>query len=395
MFEAHQRLTRMPAWLIFGLLLILATVGTFTAGIWAIGGIGSSILLTLLVWRIDRHFPKPSPIWWQMAITALVVMAALASSSLNPALSWRETGRMATIFLPLVWLLSPPIAARLDHPRLFPFLTGAIALGALALGIELASGDPLLHLVRGTKAEPAEYNRSLSYTLLIALPCMGWLWQTKRHWLVIPFILLLLFPASLTESRAAKLSLIVALPTMLFAHYRPRLVLPAFGTLTLLCVGWPFLARIAFLDHHDWLRRLPDSWLHRTEIWDYMSYRITEKPWLGWGLGVSHLLDYKDPHGAAYVWATYPAAHPHNVFTQLWVELGIPGLLIGLCFAALTLVFVHKTKPAYRPFAAGAWAACLTLSLVAYSFWTDSLFCAFALTGALFGILDQRKDEQA
>lgn len=391
MFDTYQRLTRLPALLMFGLLLVLATVGTFTAGIWAIGGIGVCILLTLLVWRIDRHFPKPSPLWWQMAITALVVMAALSSASLDPALSWRETARMASIFLPLVWLLSPPLAERLDHPKLFPVLTIAITLGALALGIELWLGGPLLHLVRGAKAELTEYNRSLSYTLLIALPCMGWLWQTKRRWLIIPFILILLFPASLTESRAAKLSLIIALPIIIFAHYRPRLVLPVLGAATLLCIGWPFLARFMFLYHHDWITHLPPSWQHRTEIWDYMSYRITEKPWLGWGLGVSHLLDFKQPHGADYIFVTFPAAHPHNVFTQLWVELGLPGLVIGLCFAALTLVLVNNIKPPFRPFAAGAWIACFVLSLVAYNFWTDSLFCAFALTGTLFGILNRNR----
>ncbi|MBV8061501.1 MAG: O-antigen ligase family protein [Alphaproteobacteria bacterium] len=392
MFEAYQRLTRLPALLTLGLLLILATVGTFTAGIWAIGGLGSAIILTCIAWRIDRHFPQPSPLWWQMAIMAMVPMAALASASIDPALSWRETLRMATIFLPLVMLLSPAVSDRLDHQRLFPLLTIAITVGAAALGIELCLGGPLLHIVRGPQAQMTEYNRSLSYTLLIAIPCMAWLWQTKRRWLVAPFILILLFPASLTESRAAKLSLMLALPVILFAHYQPRRVLPLLGAFTTLCIGWPFAARYMFLNHHDWLARLPPSWLHRTEIWDYMSYRIAEKPWLGWGFGTSHLLDFKNPHGDSYVFAIQPAAHPHNVLIQLWVEMGLPGLAIGLLFTALTLVMVKKMKPHLMPFAAGAWVASLTLSLVAYSFWTDSLFCAFALTGTLFGILNRRKD---
>ncbi len=106
--------------------------------------------------------------------------------------------------------------------------------------------------------------------------------------------------------------------------------------------------------------------------------------WLGWGIDTSHTLDFRNPHGAHYVYTTIPASHPHNVVAQLWVEIGVPGLALGLAFALLTLRRAGRIEPHLAPF--GAWAAALTLALTAYSFWTDSLYAAFALTGFAFAL---------
>jgi O-antigen ligase len=121
-----------------------------------------------------------------------------------------------------------------------------------------------------------------------------------------------------------------------------------------------------------------------------MSFRIIEHPWLGWGLGSSSSLPFKEPHGALYMFTDKPAAHPHNVMTQLWAELGLPGLAIGLAFAFLMLRKISRLDPRLAPFALGAWVACFCLSLTAYDFWTDSLFAAFALTGLAFAILQKQ-----
>ena len=125
----------------------------------------------------------------------------------------------------------------------------------------------------------------------------------------------------------------------------------------------------------------------RVEIWDYLSWRIAERPWLGWGLGSSHLLEWVNPDSLAYHFVHQPAPHPHNVFIELWVELGIPGLILGLAFAALTLRKIEHMPPQFMPYATGAWAAAFCLSLVAYDFWTDSLFTTFALIGFAFALL--------
>jgi FtsH-binding integral membrane protein len=63
---------------------------------------------------------------------------------------------------------------------------------------------------------------------------------------------------------------------------------------------------------------------------------------------------------------------------------------VGIFFALFTLDRAASLSPKLVPFAIGAWVAGLTLSLVAYGFWTDSLFATFALTGFAFALLDHR-----
>ena len=121
-----------------------------------------------------------------------------------------------------------------------------------------------------------------------------------------------------------------------------------------------------------------------------MSYRIQEHLWLGWGLGTSYTLPFQEPHGALYIFTTLPAAHPHNVMCELWVELGLPGLVLGIAFAFLTLRKAGRLDPRLVPFALGAWTACFCLSLIAYDFWTDSLWGAFAMTAFAFALLQKQ-----
>ncbi len=116
---------------------------------------------------------------------------------------------------------------------------------------------------------------------------MAALWNSKKRWLIIPFILILFIPAGLTESRAAKLALVAGLATVLAAHFLPHITRRLLAIMPLAAIGWPFAAQKLFLTHRDWVEHLPRSWEDRVEIWDYMSYRILDKPWLGWGLGTS------------------------------------------------------------------------------------------------------------
>jgi O-antigen ligase len=179
-------------------------------------------------------------------------------------------------------------------------------------------------------------------------------------------------------------------PVFALAYFRPVLTRRFLMAGTVVATGWAFAAREFFLKYPEIAARLPASWRARLEIWDYMSYRIQEKPLFGWGLGTSHLLDFADPHGAQYVFITIPAAHPHNVMTELWVELGLPGLFLGVAFAFLTLRKAGRLDARLVPFALGCWTACFCLSLIAYDFWTDSLFAAFALTAFAFVILERQ-----
>ncbi len=365
---------------------VVLTVGVFSGGAWAGLGIGGGATLFLTSFYIDKKISNPPHDMAILTTIFFVIVALLNFQSSQPAISWQESSRLLTIFVPLLLLCSPAIAKQAQHPKFFLILSTLAGLAAAALALTLYIKKPavpdsevILKLVK--------YNRGFSYLVLMAFPLMAGLWFSKNRWLIAPFLLLIFIPAGLTESRSAKLALIAGLAVILAAHFIPKAMRWLLFTSSVLATGWAFAGRKIFLDFPDLLPRIPSSWRNRIEIWDYMSYRIQEKPFLGWGLGSSHTLDFANPHGTSYIYTTLPAAHPHNVMTQLWVELGLPGLALGLAFVFLTLKKATGFDRRIVPFALGAWTACFVLSLIAYDFWTDSLFAAFAFTALAFMIL--------
>ena len=127
-----------------------------------------------------------------------------------------------------------------------------------------------------------------------------------------------------------------------------------------------------------------------------MSYRIFDKPILGWGLGPSPMLPWAEPNGALYRVRLVQAPHPHNAILQLWVELGLPGLALGILFALFVLHRAGRFDAAIMPFALGAWMAAFSLSMIAYNLWTESRSGQpTALTRLLFPLLAKGRTGRA
>lgn len=383
---------------LLALFAMSVSAGVFVAGLWAYAGIGGGIILFATMWAKNGSVPWPDK---QLAICAFIALSAMALETIQstwPQTSWREWLKLVTIFVPLLAFSSPHLSNKLLNPKFMPVMLVSSVIGALALSLELYLGGPILHVVKDPNAGLTQYNRGLSFLVVLAFPLMAGLLYgqfplalNKRLWIVLPFILVLFIPAGLTESRAAKLALLLGLITTVAACILPQLTRYTLMVVPVACIGWPFAVQTFFLNHYDLLSRFPDSWHSRMEIWDYLSYRLLEHPLLGWGLGTAHLLPYQEPHGVLYHMNNLPAAHPHNVMIELWVELGLPGLVMGLAFAYLLLHKAGQLDKKLLPFALGAWIAALCLSLVAYDFWTDALFSTFALSGFVLTMLDRQR----
>lgn len=367
--------------------VLAVTVGTFTGGLWAIAGIGGSLLIYAGTGFVQK---KPPPLDSNLVLFVVlffIVVALLNGQAFSPGVSWHFLLQQLSIIVPLVLLSSSTVQGHLYSRHFFPILVAATCAGALSLGIEFALGAPLLHLVKGVNASITEYNRGVSYLMGMTLPLVAYLWLSNRRWEAIIFVAFLFIPASLTESRATKMALILGILTMGGAQFSPLLVRYVLTLFLFSLLLLPFVVTDIFLHHPTWTSCLPASWQHRTEIWDYMSYRIFDRPWLGWGIGSSHLLTYQYPHGADYIFVKQGAGHPHNVIIQLWVELGIPGLILGFSFALLMLQRASKLPAKFVPYALGTWMTILSISLVGYNFWNDSFFAFIAMTVFLYKLL--------
>ena len=374
--------------------IIAVTAGAFAGGLWASLGIGGALLIFVIIWRTQRRLPRFDGALALFVLGSLGVVALLNLQSSNPIVSWRNLLQQATIMLPLLLWFSPDLIESVNDPKFFSRVALAAFIGALALGIEFALATPLLHMVKGPLVSITQYNRGVSYLAVIAMPLIAYLWLRGSYRELIIFVAVLLLPFSMTESRATKVAFLLGLAVAIAAAYFPRLVKWSLAVTLFALLAFPFAVTSIYHFHHDWLDRLPPSWYSRVEIWDYMSYRVFDRPWLGWGIGTSRLLPFDQPDGSTYHYVVISAGHPHNSILHLWVELGIPGVVLGFIFALLMLHKASCFPKEIVPFAFAAWTAVLSISLVAYNFWDDSLFSLFALTALAFKLLAKQNGDR-
>ncbi|RUT04170.1 ligase [Chroococcidiopsis cubana SAG 39.79] len=82
----------------------------------------------------------------------------------------------------------------------------------------------------------------------------------------------------------------------------------------------------------------------RTQLWDFLFEKIQERPWLGYGYG-GFWLGWEGE--SADIWSifTWHPRHAHNGFLQLWLDLGLLGLLaFVLSFLSVCLKAAARTK---------------------------------------------------
>lgn len=370
--------------------VVAVTLGAFTGGLWAALGIGLALVLFFCVWIGDKKMPELPGTFTLFVVAALVLFAGELPLSSQFDISSKVWAQLASIFLSLI-LLSALRLQMVVLSRFFvPIVALAAGIGAIALGLELQNGGFLLHMLKKPTASLTEYNRGLAHVVILAFPLLAGLWVSGKRGATLALALALLFPASLTESRTAKLALIVGIICAGFAFYRPLWTRRGLAVAAMATMGWPFYAQRLFSAAHDVVGKLPTSWQQRVEIWDYLSYRIAERPFFGWGLGSTRTLDFSQPHGNLYQIVVGAASHAHNFVIELWVETGLAGLTFGLAFLLLTLRGGFTLAPSLRPFALGGWAAAVTVSMFGFDFWSDSLWAAFALSAFAFCMLQQQ-----
>jgi len=73
------------------------------------------------------------------------------------------------------------------------------------------------------------------------------------------------------------------------------------------------------------------SIVHRLLVWEYVGKKIHEKPFLGHGAGTSRLIGQNIILNIPIIKEEIKGAiplHPHNNFLQIWLELGLLGIIV-------------------------------------------------------------------
>ena len=133
---------------------------------------------------------------------------------------------------------------------------------------------------------------------------------------------------------------------------------------------------------------------HRYYIWRFALEKARERPLIGWGFDTSR--DVPGGHENVGWGKELMPLHPHNAVLQVWLELGVPGLLLLGAVVWLLL----RPPPEERRFINGGLLARTTLLVMllavmnaTFGFWQSWWVASLAMILAVTFLCEKRADQ--
>ncbi len=296
----------------------------------------------------------------------------------------------------LVFEVSRADAAR--RRRMGDLFAGAVTVAAALLLFEGLTGGALRAALPPTDQSPERVKdlialaRGVTFIAALSFPAAAILLARtgSRAFALAPVVLTLL--AAMQFSVAANvIAMLVAIGAAAAAYVRPRPAILALGALFI----FSFLAAPLFiLTPADAITGaetavLEPSWAQRAHMWREASDRILSTCWLA-GCGADYTRAWAD-EGVMIDVPGWPVPvmeapiHPHNIFLQVWLELGVIGLAAltaSLWFGLKRLSVIEPDRLAFAAIA-GAAAASYVSFMFEASLWQAWRLAILAL--AAFG----------
>ena len=363
----------------------MPTAGLANGALYAPLLFGLGVVLAAAGWFAEGARPRVDRALLLLAAAFVALGWASLCWSVAPTETAGRALQLSLIAAGAMLLLAVAAPEAQTSERLFPVMLAALAVGALAMLADRAAGYPLQHLLAARAAYPtAKYNRGLDYLALLVWPllALGAVSGRRREaWLAAILALLLTLVG---RSTTAQVAVLVGAASFGLAVLAPWVASRlAAGSLTLSATTLPVWLRLAASHRGAFAAHIKASGIHRLEIWDYMTARVVERPVLGWGLAAANAVPIRPQELAQYHFVVPQGVYPHQQWLELWLELGIAGVLIALAAALLVLGRIDRLPPHTRPFGFAAFAAAMTVSFSNFEITTDSWWAALAGTAFL------------
>jgi O-antigen ligase len=322
-----------------------------------------------------------------VTLFALLIWAAVSTiwSPYHPKNPGNSTVLKLALQLPLYW--SAICGARRADPALKALALQVMAWGMALLGVvflvETATGAAIYRWLHGAFYPPIALDRAevnVAHATFVA--AVLWPLATVGAKSGLRMVLSLVTAAGFAAAAHtfwadAPLLAIVLAPLVGLAVYRwpwwgPRVMAGVVAALFLAAPGIVWAVR-ATGDYPVLQRDVPLSWSMRLGYWSHAIDWISDKPLLGWGVDASRMF------------APGIQLHPHDVPLQIWLELGLVGVVMTAVFWGVTLQ--RLSRPAPSPFAAATAASVavyLLFAAVNFGIWQEW----FLALGAIIVILN-------
>ena len=334
-----------------------------------------------------------TPLWlWLAGIIALMGLGYFWA--LDPEAVISRTLKTAPILLGGVLLVGFARAQdevfKAGFRRYFPW--AVLIAGALCL-IELYTAAPLYQAMRGTFDQGLDnlsgLNRGVVFLSLCGVTGLSLLQKNNP----LTYVLIAVFTAIFykTESQSAQLSFLVGLSFyFLFPLHKKFAWTGLAALLSATILSAPWLAQFLFgklagsAENIGWLQRSYAA--QRLEIWDFISRRALERPWLGHGVEATRTITDFDT--ARIYYPMSEVLHPHNFALQVWIESGLLGAVFLCAFLLYLLRVYYQSGPSVARVSLPVLMACLSAAATGYGLWQGwwlGCFTALTALGILIG----------
>ncbi len=341
-----------------------------------------------LLWNYDAWYNQ----WLQQmpVVALLAAILALSMFGLNPVYSAVYLGKVAGIFI-VSMLLALYINTwqAVERQCLAKHLYAAF-FGCILILLLLIFAHPYLMLYLTPYLSPkaqrlglAYFNRSASFVSLFTWFAIGYMLQrgNSKGAIAVGAIMLVIFLCM--ESEATSLGFAISGVVTIAIWWAPILRAPlAIGVGLVLCAIPLLLSSFQFIPQTLNLA-CSHSWAHRIYLWDNVLDLALRHPWTGWGFGSATLLAQLplgevDCNNSEMM--LFPT-HPHSGSLQMFLELGVGGLLLYSAFWSLLLwrICYSNLSRATKTAMLGMCITYIVISTCSYNIWISWWLISFML----------------
>ena len=324
------------------------------------GAAALAALFLLSLWAGVSGLWSPTPGAGALALNLLAPLAA------SLAVAWR------------VAAFSPRRRA-----RLLEVLAGAVVVAAVLLLVEGFSGGALRDFFPPADQSPERFKdltalgRGVTILAVLVFPLSAYLrWRTGGWPASVALVAAALIAGTKFTIAANVIAIVGAAAVFVFALWRPAVAVAAIaGAALITLIAAPLFAYAPIEPVIDRFGgAISVSWLQRLVVWKATAREAIAC--LPWGCGADAARALKESLGTVMLpGSPIPLrampTHPHQIFMQVWLELGLPGaLLLGFAIlAGARAVLSAETPSILKAAVAAAAATVVASSLIEASIW--------------------------